>query len=484
MHKRTCKGKKKTCKRKIKYYKNRRKTYKGKKSRKGKGRNKKGRRILRGGQQGDFDMKGYLDLLQEFNYRVHLVGDNETHEQNYKQNFENCIFKDTIEDSEKYERKLPDALTNGIDERYTEKQTHNVSLDPYTKIDYFTTLCDSTKKFLKTKFNSFFLNETDLHHKESALSLYAREIYRKHQQFVHFTETFQKLAVNLYDNYAYKEIEGKKPEKAIMLGPIELLYPFTSSNRFAVLSVGTVFTWSQNFNFNFIMDILTDIGEFFMVIPTGNTITNLNSELSTNCNISGDIVRERATLKELLLLSELQVKTKININRLDNVLPVNHNNEGIKFINAVNIPSHYEVDHYIHKYVAFEHHGKEKHHVKEKHPGKEKHIQQDIESIVNHVIESYEHTKRGVHHQHLDCTSKAKCHNVITIEEAIVKKKEEHNDIILNPYKFHILHITRADGIKPYMDTSSLEKDNLIKVLDELPDCGTHEKHHTGTKHH
>ena len=308
MHKRTCKGKKKTCKKKIKYYKNRRKTYKGKRSRKGKGRkyNKKGRRILRGGQQGDFDMKDYLDLLQRFNFKSIIK--TEIYE------FKQCIFQN--KNNDKYKRKPIDNFFVSNDENDENKPYLTiegndtiVQQDPPGKEFYFSSLCDSTNEFLKNKFESFFLNETDLDPKEDsrkvkqptdekaeALSLYATEIYEKHPPFKDFTKTFQKLAINLYKKHAYQKIVGEKPKKAIILGPIELLYPFTSSNNFAVLSAGEIFQWSQNFNFNFIMDILTDIGEFFMIIPTENTLTNPNSILASDCE--NDVTApERANMK-------------------------------------------------------------------------------------------------------------------------------------------------------------------------------------------
>jgi len=508
MHKRTCKGKKKTCKRKIKYYKNRRKTYKGKRSRKGKGRNKKGRRILRGGQ-GDFDMKGYLDLLQEFNYKL----DFDVNFEEYKEQLKKCIF------------------LNKSNDKYIRKTVNNIffdSNDPYLKIEgdgsqkptsqkphpgkeyYFSSLCDSTKEFLKNKFESFFLNITDFDTeqysrkvkqpiddiKAQALSLYATEIYNKHPQFKDFTKTFQKLAINLYNKHAYQGIKIEdKPKKSIMLGPIELLYPFTSSNKFAVLSVGTEFTWSENFNFNFIMDILTDIGEFFMIIPSANTLTNPSSILASDCEID-ETASERATMKELLLLESLQLNNKININTLDDLLigidsididdenvthkthikhekhaKVSHHFvQGIKFIDD-KLPKHYEVDHYIHKYVAVKHNGGMNN--------------PDSNIIIENLIKSYEH-----HHgeQHVTikhtCTNRADCQRIIPIEEAILEVKNKEEDILLNPYKFHILHITLADAIKQQMKVPSLEEDNLIKVLDELPGCETHEKHYTGTKKH
>ena len=229
MHKRTCKGKKKTCKRKIKYYKNRRKTYKGKKSRKGKGRNKKGRRILRGGQQGDFNMKGYLENLQKNNNLlpiepINIRGIIESIENAEIKNeiirkeltIEHCFFGCDEINGDKYIKKNPFDIENKF--YIPTEPCNNNLIDNYDSSVYFEDLCDGIELW-KSKFKENFLNEDDKTDRTHAsLQQYAGDIFIKHHpEFNQFEKSFEQLANNLF-----KLRKNQNITKSIILGPVEL----------------------------------------------------------------------------------------------------------------------------------------------------------------------------------------------------------------------------------------------------------------------
>jgi hypothetical protein len=101
----------------------------------------------------------------------------------------------------------------------------------------------------------------------------------------------------------------------IILGPAELLYPFSSDE--GIYNVLSHAEWTPNVNFNYIIDVLCKKGEFFFVLPTGSTnsaIANSNENRFTLASDCKSFVR--ATLSELLVVKELEQSGLVTVTNI------------------------------------------------------------------------------------------------------------------------------------------------------------------------
>jgi hypothetical protein len=119
-------------------------------------------------------------------------------------------------------------------------------------------------------------------------------------------------------NFIDKIQEGPKKDEKIILGPGELLIPFVEQG-FLYLSHKT---WTPNINFNYIIQILYKLREFWMIIPAANTVMDRYFSLISDCSLEGEEgAFKRVTLSELILLDNLQEKGYIKIETIDIDLP-------------------------------------------------------------------------------------------------------------------------------------------------------------------
>ena len=214
--------------------------------------------------------------------------------------FESCKFACDVKKDpnnpfsvdEQYERAAVDAkeLKCEIDKK----------LDNYNPKNYFHTLLAQGNPYFKTSYDKYFGTDK-------------------------YSETNWKRLKDIIESKATKSLDAETNDKTIIiLGPAELLYPFSSDSKYHALSHGN---WTPNVNFNYIIDILCKKGEFFFVLPTGATNKSISDYETTGASVeqkdrnrfslASDCKKfVRATLSELLIVKELEIKQFVTVTKI------------------------------------------------------------------------------------------------------------------------------------------------------------------------
>jgi len=142
--------------------------------------------------------------------------------------------------------------------------------------------------------------------KEEEGNPYFKNMYLRYfgKEYEEAEWSFVKNAITEINNGISVDTESDD-NTIIILGPAELLYPFSSDVApFYVLSHDE---WTPNVNFNYIIDVLCKKGELFFVLPTGATNTAIANSSENRFTLASDCNSfVRATLSELLVVKELE----------------------------------------------------------------------------------------------------------------------------------------------------------------------------------
>jgi hypothetical protein len=194
-----------------------------------------------------------------------------------------------------------------VDEQYRRAELDNKKCpgtdahDNYNPKNYFHTLKEQGNPYFKTSYDKYFGidYETNIESKKEWNRL----------KFIVISMAKTSFDIN------------KKDKTIIILGPAELLYPFSSDPQFHALSHGD---WTPNVNFNYIIDVLCKKGEFFFVLPTGATNKSISSYETkieqkdrNRFSLASDCKQfVRATLSELLIVKELEEKKLVTVTKI------------------------------------------------------------------------------------------------------------------------------------------------------------------------
>jgi hypothetical protein len=206
---------------------------------------------------------------------------NETHAQGYY--------------TEKFKRaKVPDENKNLV---CTEEEPK--PLTGYNPKNYFHTLTATGNQYFNESYEKYFDNKVNDKGGD---------------------EIWGKVRSDIINNAKNSTDAQENDDKIIILGPAELLYPFSSvPAKFRALSHGD---WTPNVNFNYLIDILCKKGEFFFVVPTGDTNRLIKREKNKYdkplLSITSDCVKDivRATLSELLIVRDLENASYVTVKQI------------------------------------------------------------------------------------------------------------------------------------------------------------------------
>ena len=217
-------------------------------------------------------------------------------------NFNNCHFKCNQQDP---------AGTNAIKERYErfeiklqDSDINKCNNDPITdpKTDpkqYFAAISTMGSSYFFESYDKYFGNGYE-------------------------EDDWESIKTYIFDNKKASVDESVTPPNTAIciFGPAELLYPFSDSEKFLVLSH---MDWTPNINFNYVVDILCKKKELFFILPTGETNNAIQDginrfSLASNCKKIA-----RATLSELFVINDLEKNNIVEITQVSNEYNIPNN---------------------------------------------------------------------------------------------------------------------------------------------------------------